>query len=643
MKKIVLFIKIFLIFVITFILSLMLFLSYKKESEYKEKLLLKTSLETYGKEAPRGNIYDKNGVLLVGNIITNDVVFHYTKGIDIKKVSQSLSKIFFLEPLDSDLLIWYKAYHNEDEMLSVKEKQKVKERKISSGAKEEIIDERILALKDTFTDEEKYEARIYGLLSKGYLYESKTIVSNITDEQVNEVLNASIPGVSIEKGYKRYYPYGNTLKDILGSVKKITKENKMEYLLLGYNLNDEVGISGLEKYYENYLKGEKAKYTVNDDYSLTLLEKEKKGSDLYLSIDIKMQEKVDSILEENLAKAKKHPNTEYLSDSYVIVSNPNTSEVLAISGRRYLKDHTYNDVAINNLTSSYTMGSVVKGATISVGYKYDLIDPYKKVYDSCVKLYAQNPKCSFTPLGYLNAITALKQSSNYYQFLIAIALTGQKYVPNMKLNVSEKEFNIYRDMLASYGLGELSGIDHPSEKEGIKGSKIAGDLLLNLAIGQYDTYTPINLLTYINTLAMDGTKRSPSIVSYIKKGDEIIYENKHEIKGEVDISKEQIALIQEGFHEVMQSGTGSGFMNHDYDAAGKTGTAETFLDTNDDGVVDTATLNLTMAAYFPYKNPKYSFVIVSPSASHTNHGNSNIYFLNAYISRDLSNFLFENM
>lgn len=642
MKKFTTIIKFIYIFISFFIISYLLIISYLKRPFYYAKLLEKSNMFTYSISAPRGNIYDKNGVLLVGNKITNNIVYHYTKKANIKSVSASLAKILKSLPSDNEFILYYKDYYDEESLLTDNELKLIKERKISISDKKNLINKRILELKNTFSEKELYEAKIYGTIVSGSLYESKLIASDVPDEIIMEVLNLNIKGLEIEKGYKRYYPYENTLKDILGSVKKISKENKLEYLSLGYDLNDEVGISGLEKQYDKYLKGQKALYNVDSNYQRTLIKEEKKGSDLYLSIDINMQLKLDEILEKNITKAKKYPVSSFLSDSYAIVSDPNTSEILAISGKRLLKDGVFNDVAINNLTSSFVMGSVIKGATISVGYKYNLIDPLKMVQDSCVSLKNQNPKCSWTNLGSLNAISALKQSSNYYQFLIAIGLTGKNYTPGMQLDASEKHFAIYRSMLASYGLGELSNIDHPSEKPGIKGTKIADDLLLNLSIGQYDTYTPISLLTYINTIASSGAKRSPSFVSYIKKDDKIIYENEHKIIGHADVSSDNLKYIQKGFYEVMQSGTGSGFMNHKYNAAGKTGTAETFIDTNDDGIIDTPVLNLTMAAYFPYDNPKYSFVIVSPYSNYISQ-NQNIYFLNAYISHDLSNFLFENM
>ena len=92
----------------------------------------------------------------------------------------------------------------------------------------------------------------------------------------------------------------------------------------------------------------------------------------------------------------------------------------------------------------------------------------------------------------------------------------------MKLNVSNTQFDIYRNTLEEFGLGTITGIDLPNETTGIKGSSIAGDLLLNLAIGQYDTYTPIELMQYINTIANGGYKYKPSLMAKVIKDHEII-------------------------------------------------------------------------------------------------------------------------
>ncbi|MBQ6841486.1 MAG: penicillin-binding protein 2 [Bacilli bacterium] len=595
-----------------------------------------------GLSAPRGRILDKNGKVLVDNISINNLVFHYVKGINISSIAKKLAIYFdFEEPSEKELIAWYKANNNVNSLLTDEEKRLIEERKIN---KDEVVDNKIRELISSFSKYDKSCAKVYSLLNDGYLYSSKIIIKDISDEDIANIINDLPEGIAIESSFERYYPYGDVLKGIFGTVGNITKENKEEYLAMGYDLNDEVGLSYLEKYYDKYLKGTKAKYEVNDDYSLKLINSEIRGNDLHLSIDIDLQLKVEEIIEKNLMKAKRYPNTEYLNDSYVIMSNPKTGEINVIAGKRYLKEEEFHDIVINNISSSFTMGSVVKGGTITVGYQNNLIDPYKKIYDSCVKLLNQTEKCSHMELGYLDAITALEHSSNYYQFLIAIALAGQTYIPNMQLNVTEREFNIYRSTLASYGLGIKTGIDLPNEKIGLIGKTISPDLLLNLSIGQYDTYTPIELLTYINTLADYGNRRKPSLVSYIEDAQgNVVYQNNYEIVDKVEIDKDDMDLIHEGFYYVMNRGTGRGFMNYKLSPAGKTGTSESFLDFDNDGTIDTKTLTLTMAGYFPSDNPEYSMIVISPHTSHNNGSQDYIYYITSRISREITDFMFENI
>ena len=546
---------------------------------YQERLIFKTKKVVSIDDGLRGNIYDKNGILLVGNKKVYNLTYHYNENEDILEILKFLYNNFNI---------------NKDEFL----------KKVNNS----------------------------------YKYEDIILKNNLTENEVSLVLNSDVKGLFIKESFERFYPYKDTLKNVLGSVGFIQKENKNYYLKKGYKLYEKVGISGLEREYEEYLKGTNAKYKVNNDNSLTLISHGKKGSDLYLSIDINLVNEINTIIKEELVKAKKHLNTQYLNDAFVIVGNPKTSEVYSLNGQRYLNDNTFTDISLNNINSAFTMGSVVKGATISVGYKYNLIEKGKKILDGCVKLKNKTEKCSFKELGYLDDVSALKMSSNYYQFLIAISLLGKKYTPNMDLNASEKEFNIYRDMLSSYGLGIITGIDLPNEKPGLKGNIISDDLLLNLAIGQYDTYTPIELFNYINTLAMKGKRISPSLVNEIKNNDFIIYKNKHEVVDNVQISNDDFNQIHKGFYEVMNNGTGLGFMNKNLLPAGKTGTSESFIDTDSDGKIDTKTLTLTMAGFFPYDDPKISLIVVCPNTSHNNGKNKDyIYYLTSKISRRITN------
>lgn len=616
------------------IISRYLYIAYYKHDYYYEEYLNATNKIVYGLNAPRGRILDRNGKVLVDNIGTNTIVFHKLKNIDTKKIAHLLNTIIpnIKKASIDEQKKYYLTFNETDSLLTEKEQELYNNRKISQAEVEEIKLARIEPLLN-YTNKEQQEIHLYYLLNKGYIYDSKIIAKDVSDEICAKINISNISGLTCEYTTKRIYLY-DTLNDILGRTGNITKENKEYYLAKGYSLNDTVGLSYLEKQYDDYLRGEKAKYLVNEDNSLTLISNSKPGNDIYLSIDIELQLQINEILKKNLNKASNLKNTKYYNSSYVLVSNPNTGEIIASTGLMKVKDD-FHDITTNILTSSFTMGSVIKGASHTVGYQNNLIDIGTKINDSCIKLYQVPTKCSYKRLGYIDDITALKTSSNYYQFLTAIKLTGNKYKYNMKLEVEEKDFNTYRDTFAEFGLGSKTGIDLENESLGIKGKTIAPDLLLNLSIGQYDTYTPLQLLNYINTIATNGKRYSLHYLKEVKNKDKIIYEYQPNLLNIVKNSN--FNRIKEGFKEVLYSGTGRGYTDTLYKPAGKTGTSEVVYNK------DIITINQTYAMFAPYDNPQYCIVVISPNISYNNDYDNYIAPINRYISKEVSKLVFTSL
>ncbi len=630
MKKIYLFI---LSLILIIIISRFSYIYVYKHNDYYEKYLSMTNKIVYGLNAPRGRILDRNGKVLVDNIGINTIVFHKLDGSDTRELSKVLYNIIpnIKEATIEEQKKYYLKYYDTDNLLTEEEQDLYNHRKLTSKEVENIKLERIEECL-SFTDEESKTIHLYYLLNKGYIYDSKIIESDVTDEVCANVNDLNISGLTCEYTTKRIYMY-DTLTDIFGRVGEISAENKDYYLEKGYSLNDQVGLSYLEKEYDDYLKGEKAKYKVNNDNSLTLISEAKPGNDIYLSIDIDLQLKINEVIKENLNKATTMNNTKYYNTSYVIVSNPNTGEIIASTGLTKVKD-SFHDVTTNILTSSFTVGSIIKGASHTVGYQNNLIDIGTKINDSCVKLYQVPMKCSFKRLGYIDDITALKTSSNYYQFMTAIKLTGNKYHHNMKINVTEDHFNIYRNTFESFGLGTSTGIDLENESTGIRGNTIAADLLLNLSIGQYDTYTPLQLTNYINTIATSGNRYSLHYLKEVKNKNETIYTYEPNLLNKVENSN--FPRIIEGFKEVLYTGTGRGYTSVEYEPAGKTGTSEVVYSK------DVTTINQTYAMFGPYTNPKYSIVVISPNISYNNDKDTYIAPINRYISANVSKLVFEN-
>lgn len=626
MKKIYLFI---ITILTTIVASRYTYLYVFKHDYYYNKYLQVSNKIVYGLNAPRGRILDRNGKVLVDNIGVNTIVFHHLDNIKVKDIAIILNNIIEVEPAGVDYQKkYYLLYEETDSLLTKEEKDLYNRRKLTL---KEIEDIKLSRIKPTYTKEEQKLITLYYLLTDGYSYDSKIIKEDVSDEICAKVNTTNIPGLTCEYTTKRIYLY-DTLNDIYGHVGNISKENKEYYLNNGYSLNDQVGLSYLEKEYDEYLRGKKAEYLVNSDNSLTLIKDSVQGNDIYLSIDIDLQLKINDIIKENLTKSESLKNTKYYNTSYVIVSNPNTGEIIASTGIMKIKDN-YHDVSTNLLTSSFTVGSVIKGASHTVGYQNNLIKEGKKINDSCVKLYLVPEKCSYKKLGLIDDITALKTSSNYYQFITAIKLTGNTYKKNIKLNVTEEHFNIYRNTFASFGLGSSTGIDLENESTGIKGKTIAPDLLLNLSIGQYDTYTALGLTNYINTIATKGNRYSLHYLKEVKNNNETIYTYQPNLLNTVENSN--FKRIIKGFKEVLYTGTGRGYTDTKYKPAGKTGTSETVYSK------DITTITQTYAMFAPYDNPKYSIVVISPNISYNNDKDTYIAPINRYISKEVSKLVFE--
>ena len=607
-------------------------IKYVNISKYSNEYLIKSNNNIKGKTPLRGKILDRNNNILIDNKSIYNINYRKLKNIGLNdeiEIAKYLSNLLNLDDLASDkeLKDFYIINNNINDYLTNEEKENYKYRRFNDEDIYNIVSDRLNDEINKYSDEEKVFIHTYYLMNKGYLTETKLIKENIDYDICAKISEENIRGVSCDITWKRVnnYPF---LESILGTVGKIAKENKEYYLNSDYNSEDIVGTSGLELYYDYLLRGNKAIYKLNDDNSLSLIKKEEKGQDLVLAIDINLAEKSYEILKQHFETADTLPNTNYFKESYIIISNPNNGQILSLVGlqkNRINKSNSYSDISSKALISSYTVGSIVKGASHTVGYLNNLIDVGKKISDSCVKLYNVPEKCSFKRLGMIDDISALKMSSNYYQFITAIKSTGNKYHNNMILEVTEDNFNTYRDVFKKYGLGSSTGIDFDKESYGLKGNKVSGDLLLNLAIGQYDTYTPLELTSYINTIATKGKRYA---LSFKMQDNEII--------DEVGLEEKYMNRIHQGFYEVVNNGTGRGYTDSKFKPAGKTGTSESYYAKN------IMTINSSYIMFAPVDNPKYSVVVITPNVSYQNERHEYIAFINRMISKSITDYLFEN-
>lgn len=628
----------FLIVLILILMSVLIgylyYVQIMRKAFFKEKVEAATIKVVEGDSAPRGRIYDRNGKLIVDNIAVRTIVYK-KNGISTKDEIELAYKIGSMidvnfKRLSEDDIRFFWLRNNYDasrDFITDQEYNDLKERKIDSDTIEKYKLERIpKEYLEVYNDDDLEAAYIYKLMNTGYNYIEKVIKKDgVTPEEyalIAENLD-SLPGVNVKLDWDREYLYGDVFKTILGSVSTsesgIPYELKSYYLNKGYELNDRVGTSYLEYQYEDTLRGVKNKYQViNGKY--ILLEEGRRGNDIRLTIDIELQKEIEKILEEELVATKKEPNTKYYNKSFVVVSDPNTGEILAMAGKQIVDSmgsYKFYDYTPGITTSPVVVGSVVKGASHIVGYNTGSLSIGEVRDDSCLKIAATPLKCSWKYLGVLDDISALQNSSNTYQYNTAIRVGGGTYVPNDALVINPEAFNIYRNTFAEFGLGVSTGIDLPVESLGYKGNSELPGHLLDFSIGQYDTYTPIQLSQYINTIANGGSRVKPYLVKsiYYPTKDGLtnkISDTEVEVLNKVNTEPIYMDRVKLGFRRVLDSGTGYGYIDLVYKPAGKTGTSQSFIDTDNDGIVDTETLTNTFVGYAPYDNPRVSFTVISP-------------------------------
>lgn len=625
---------------------------------YVDKLTSSVNPVYMSKYAPRGRIYDRNYNLLVDNKLVP--VIYYLKPskmtskneIELSYKLASLIKFDYSKLTTRNMKDFYIIKNDTDNLITKNEWELYKKRKINSDdlykLKLDRIDDKIL---ESFTDEDKEASYVYYLLNNGFSYDIKIIKKdNLTDKEISKIndnLN-DLNGIFIDYIYEREYLYGDTFKSILGNISSISYEDKDYYLSIGYQLSDLVGSSYLEKQYEQYLRGEKGTYSI-DNNSVVKTKESVRGKDIVLTIDINLQKEIDKIIDEELINSKNDPNTNLFNSTYVVIKDPKSGEILAMSGRgiRKVNDkyETY-DITPGVITNSMTPGSVVKGASMMVGYKEGAIEIGEQFTDNCIKIYSFPRKCSWKTLGIVDDITALSLSSNIYQFKTAFKVANFDYSYNKKIGDVSKAFKKYRDFFKEVGLGSKTEIDLPIDGVGNIGNSTSPDLYLNFVIGQYDTYTTMQLSEYISTIANYGVRVKPHLLLEVRNNDnddEIgsLYYSYEREKTKISINKKYVNRVREGFRQVMVSGLGQNFMGSVSEPSGKTGTSESFYDSDGDGVIDSPTVSNAFVGYYPSKNPKMSIAITFPNIMSINGTSEARSYANKRITQRISDKFFE--
>lgn len=611
----------------------LVFLQIRNQEDYAAKLENYSSQKQTDSTA-RGEMVDRNGKVIAKTVSSHNIVYFPPKDTTSEEqwtLAQTFAKDFKVDHkgmTNSDYQDLYMFLHKDEKgnkdsgknLLSEQEKETLtaeeQEKKIRSRITMEMVDE--LAdddMKDAFS--------VYLSMRKLPNNQNKVILEDVDSDSVAKLMENKdkYRGFDVNLGsWKREYPYKDTLRDVLGSIttskQGVPSELRSYYEAMGYSLTDRVGQSGLEKQYENLLSGTPRVSEISYDSDGTAIMNEtssgKNGYDLHLTIDVELQKKVDDILEDTLKKYAGTAGREKFKKAIVVLMNPQTGEIYAMSGKYLDEDGKIQNYSSGAYLDAFASGSVVKGATVYMMLDQGIQTRYSTEQDEEMKIAGTPLKRSFNTYGTVNSIRVLAVSSNVYMFKSVIKLAGGNYVYNQPLGITnemaQKTFKLMRNYYSMFGLGTKTGLDVPNEAQGFTGNTMNPGLLLDYSIGQYDNYTPIQLVQYAATIANGGKKVQPKLVNTATEvnTDYTVYENKTQVLSALPGSKEDLETIQMGFREVVAGEHAiDPIKSLDVQVAAKTGTAE----------VEDFT-NASLVGYAPYdKEAKVAFACSVPESA----------------------------
>ncbi|MDA9472388.1 peptidoglycan D,D-transpeptidase FtsI family protein [Enterococcus sp. 5H] len=620
---------------------------YVEKAEENSTLKIKSN-------APRGQIYDASGNVLVGNKANLAITYTRGKKVQTEDLLAIAHKVNELIDVPADELterdkkdFWLADPEHlkaAQERLTDQDKLDEKGNKITDeGTLYTLTVEKVTPEEIAFDENTMKAATIFKRMNSVQELNTAFIKNEgVTQDEIAVIgeHTSEIAGVSTGMDWDRDYPQDNELRSILGQVSSeksgLPAEEAEEYLAKGYEMNDRVGTSYLERQYESVLQGQKAisEVTIDSNGSIvtkTPVSEGQKGDNLKLTIDLEFQKKVEQVVREQYDQLLATGNAEYSDGAYVVVMDPKTGAVLAMVALD--RDPETKEITSNPLSTinkAFEPGSVVKGATISAGYEQGVITGNDILVDEPIQIYGSEQKSSvFNKIPGnqipLTAKQALEYSSNAYMMKLMLRMMNTEYQYNMVLPYKTGDptlFEALRKTFGEYGMGVSTGIDIPGESTGISNTAFNDPQyapmpghLLDLSFGQYDTYTALQLAQYVSTVANGGTRVAPRLVEgiYGNTSDGTLGDLKEEKKAEelnkVNISSDQMQIIQDGFYDVVHGTgvftTGRYMQGAKLDIAAKTGTAET-------NVGEHVTVNSNVVAYAPADNPEVAVSVILP-------------------------------
>ncbi len=609
--------------------------------------------------AVRGEIYDRNGVKLVGNKYNYTLIYDYSAMARTKsKQNEDLLAVLSIigdSPFRTESKCPMKGTYPDltydvdilkDSTVKSRLRRIISEYELESDvfASElaHAVAEKFAMLDENgdpkYTPEEMTElirVRYEMEAMRFSAVEPYVFAENIDMATVTAVRELGVRGTDLKVSYTREYCFPGYASHILGRISGILAEDAEYYSSLGYPMTAKVGISGCELAFEEYLRGIDGEMTVTEDADGNLVSREISkepvaGKDIYLTIDIYLQIAAEDALADNIqyivdrsATIKGDLDGEDCDAGAIVVQTATGGEILAIGSYPTFDLATFNrdfSELVNDPRQVYTnralMGQYRPGSTAKIGMSVAaLAEPLyinSKLFSGTTTINTKGiytyyddyqPECWYytdyhRSHGQINVSKAISVSCNYFYFELGRI---------MGIDRINKYFSMF-------GMGQPTGIEL-SENVGILGDAnykqtlnlalsdkawMPGDTLrTSIGVG-YSEHTPLQISNYIAMVVNGGTRYAAHLLREVRSfSGEAVYTTEPEVLAEVEIADSAYDAIIEGMSGVLTSSqdlrNSFGDFPAEIGAGGKTGTAQTF---------STMSNNAVFVSFAPLKNPE---------------------------------------
>lgn len=430
-----------------------------------------------------------------------------------------------------------------------------------------------------------------------YTISESLLISNISKEKLNELINSNLKSFSATENWARYYNYGTLLSQILG-----------------FTTTDGVGQSGMELYYDQFLAGVDGSSMVEGDAGGKEIEGSEtyyippiKGVNIELTIDFKIQSEVEKILSNAI-------NSNGSKSGSALVVNPQTGEILAVAT---LPSLNLNELDRNNtdelfglsrsflISDTYEPGSTFKTIVAAMALDLGLVDENTGFYcPGYMIIDGVRANChKKTGHGSQTLMSGFCNSCNCV-FMQVAKLIGMD--------------NFYK-YLSLFGLDLAPKIDYPSVANSLiipKQDLTTNDFYRN-GFGHSIAISGLQLMMAISATVTDGNLLSPYLLkrAYLDSG-EIVYSASKQVVHNA-VNSNIVGVMQRLMKNVVDHGGGKASSVEGFTVGGKTGTAQKY----ENGIVSTGKYIGSYICYSPIENPRYGVLVIFDEPQSSIYGN----------------------